>query len=670
MLSKSRLCGLLLATFLFLLLLPVQSQNPPVEVKRSTEKVLLDGRVYLIHVVKPGQTLFGICQAYGIDRESLVKENPSVLVGLQAGQVLKIPEAHKKAAPAHDTLKYIYHTIAEGETLYSLSKKYGVSVEEIEAANFGLDISDIPLGAEIQIPRIVFHEEPQGFPVRDGKYFYYQVKQGETIASVARKFGIEFRTLRRLNRDKRRGLNVGDYLRIPRTPATELYFIEIPDTTRIMARQPDTLCLTPVPDHLDTTIKVALMLPLFLDENDEREYIDSSEISPLGDTIYKTIKRDKNWIYPKSVRFLDFYEGAMLAIDSLRKRGLSTDLYVYDTGQDTAKVKEIVQFGLLDEMDIIVGPVYSSSIQIVTDYLTQHELRIPVVSPFVQNESLLDNYPSLFEVRPAHKEEEAFIAGVVSADFNDNIVLIRPADSLYIDEVNSFKNQLLDSLEQRTLPENIIFKELAYQENRPLYDTVQEIEHTLSEEKNNVVVVLSQKETFVSEVLSRLFRLSKNYHLNVYGFPEWARFNNIQLNYFHDLQVYYCSSYYLDYENRDVQNFLRKYRLKFKTEPTPYSFTWTGYDIMFYFLTGMAAYGPQFMHCYPWFHAQMLTTGFEFLSAGEGKGALNTKLFLLQFTKDMKLVKRPLPVPVVTLDHSLTDSIKGNQEISSQPGKE
>jgi len=630
---------------LFVLTILVNAQDQPVVVKKSTERVLLDGRVYFIHVVKSGQTIFSICQAYGVDRETLVKENPSIIVGLQTGQVLKIPEVNPVDMPARDTGKFIYYSMQEGETLYSLSKRFNVTVSEIEAANPGLSIDDIPVGTKMRIPRIVFQKEKQGFSISDGKYFFYQVKQKETLSSIARAFGINLRILKRLNRDKRKGLNIGDYVRIPRTPATEFYFETRPDTLRIAPEKPDTSCLIPVPTQFNAHLRVALMLPLYLDENDEREYIDSSEFTSLGDTIYKTIKRDKDWIYPKSLRFLEFYEGALLAMDSLRKRGISTDLYVFDTEQDTSKVKEIAESGLLDEMDVIIGPVYSSCIGVLLDYLEGKGLKIPVVSPFVQNEKMLNGHPGLFEVRPAYSVEQNFIAGVVSNHYNDNIVLIRPADSLYIEDAISFKEYLFDSLEQKTLPDEVTFKELAYSENRPLYDTVNEIEHALSEERMNTIVVLSEKETFVSEVLDKLYRLFKDYQMNIYGFPEWARFKNIQLNYFHQLEVSICSTYYLDYEHDAVKIFLKKYREKFYTEPVPFSFAWTGYDIMYYFLSGLGTYGEDFMHCYSCFSTGLLTTDMQFQQTGEENGALNIKLYLLQFTKDMKVViAAPLPV--------------------------
>ena len=256
---------------------------------------------------------------------------------------------------------------------------------------------------------------------------------------------------------------------------------------------------------------------------------------------------------------------------------------------------------------------------------------------------MLVGHPGLFEVVPSHSFEKAFIAGVIANHYNDNIVLIRPADSLFMQDVETFKECLIDSIEKRTLPDEITLKILPYAKDRPLYDTINEIEHAFSEERINTIVVLSDKETFVSEVLDKLFRLSKDYRMNIYGFPEWARFKNIQLNYFHQLEVFICSSYYLDYKRTDIKDFLRKYREKLHTEPVPFSFAWTGYDVIYYFLSGMATYGDNFMHCYPYFRTNLLTTDLEFQPTGMENGALNTKLYLLQFTKDMKVVIVPPP---------------------------
>ena len=630
--------------FVFLIILTprlANSQDPSPKLVKSTEKVLIEGNVYYIHTVKKGETVYSICKVYEISPKLLSKENPAIIIGLQPGQVLKIPENSKQEEYPIDNEKYIFHKVKNGETFYSLSKQYNITVQEIKDMNPGLDINDIPTDTIIRIPRIDFQQDIQQFETQKESYFFYKVKKKESFASIAAKFSITKKELKNVNPDMRKRLKKGDVIKIPEKPELieEPVISAIEDTTYTLYMQDtlhlqDTLCNKQVPSYFTNRVKVALLLPLYLDDNNIREFIDSSEVNQFGKKKYKTIIRDEDWIYYKSFRFIEFYEGALIAMQKLQEKGMHIDLKVLDTEQDPRKVKDLIDRGELDNLDIIIGPVYSMNVKMVTDYLEDKSTLI--ISPFAQKEDLLFTKPSLFQVKPSYSVETEVLSGIISRDYGKNIVLIRPDDSLNIDKINQFKWMLVDSLKQYGPVENVILKEVFFLKNRARRDTINEIKDALVLDEPNTIVVLSQKETFVSEILAKLFTLSNDYDLKVYGFPAWQQFRNIQLNYFHQMNLYLCSPYHLDYNKRSVINFLDIYRKKFKTEPVPFSFAWTGHDITSYFLTAFAIYGNDLLTCYPYFKADFLITGFDFRRTGEMGGAMNQRLFLLQYTKDFR----------------------------------
>ncbi len=626
----------ILILFFLLINITVIGQEPEIKIEKSNEKVLIDGEIYFIHIVKKGETIYSICKAYDIPPKVLSKENPSVIIGLQSGQVLKIPDNPPEEIDEQESGKYIFHSVKMGETFYFISRLYNVSVQEIVDLNSDIDFDDIPTGTIVKIPRIEFQPERQKFITPDEDYFYYRVKRGETYYSISRELGISVRKLRKANRDKRKGLEAGDIIRIPRTPETIFFF-----TQHVPGDIPEELCYTEIPAYFDNSVKAALLLPFYLNENEKREFIDSSKVNQYGKRIYKIIKRDKNWIYPKSYKFIEFYEGALMAVDDLRKRGMSVELFVFDTDQDPEKVKELASSGYLDEMDLIIGPAYSMNVAVLNDYLNGTE--VPVICPFIQKDDLLHNNPGLFEVVPSHSVESEILSRVVASDFDKNIVLIHPGDSLEYERIELFKWKLLESLEKYGPLEHVVLKEVFFSETRTRRDTINEIEDALLPRDSNIVVILSEKETFVSEVLAKLFILSKDYNLKVYGFPEWQQFRNIQLEYFHQMGVYICSIYYLDYRKKSVQDFLRKYRDKFHTEPIPFSFAWSGYDILYYFLTGLGTYGDKFMECFSSHKADLLVSDFHFEKLGEYSGAMNRKMYLLHFTKNLQVIPVAFP---------------------------
>jgi LysM repeat protein/ABC-type branched-subunit amino acid transport system substrate-binding protein len=622
----------------------ISAQEPGVKVVRSTEKVLLNGKVYFIHTVKKKETVYSICKAYDITPNLLSKENPSVILGLQPGQVLKIPEEVDQDNYPKEDGKFIYHKVKKGETFYSLSKQYNITVQELREMNPGLNINDIPTDTILRIPRIDFQEEVQEFNVQKEPYFFYKVKKRDNYASIAGKFGLTVKELKEANKDMHKHLKRGDIIKIPEKKELEhkpeIVIETTPVSDSLMVK--DTLCETAVPSFFTNKVKVALLLPLYLDENDVREWIDSSEVDQFGRKKYKKITRDDDWIYNKSQRFVEFYNGVIIAMKNLQQKGMDIDLTVFDTEQDPVKVRSILQQGNLENMDVIIGPVYSVNVKMVTDFLENKQTII--VSPFAQKEDLLSSNPSLFQVKPSYSIETEMLAGVISRDYGKNIVIVRPDDTLNIQKINLFKWRLVDSLKQYGPVENVILKEVFFSKNRARRDTINEISDALVEDEENTIIVLSQKETFVSEVLAKIFTLSGDYKLKVYGFPAWQQFRNIQLDYFHQMDLYLCSPYHLDYNKKEVVDFLRVYRNDFKTEPTQFSFAWTGYDVTSYFLTGFGMYGEDFLKCYPGFKAEFLLNGFEFKRYNENGGGMNHHMFFLQYTKDFREEKITLPL--------------------------
>ena len=136
-------------------------------VERSKDKVIISGIPYYVHLVKKGETAYSISRAYGITVEELTKENPPAVFGVNEGQALRIPvKTETEVQPVgnlpvkkqHDEINFVYHNLNRGETVYFLSKSYGVSENEIIQSNPGIDINKLSVGAEIAIPAKEIHE--------------------------------------------------------------------------------------------------------------------------------------------------------------------------------------------------------------------------------------------------------------------------------------------------------------------------------------------------------------------------------------------------------------------------------------------------------------------------------------------------------------------------------
>ena len=146
--------------------------------------------------------------------------------------------------------------------------------------------------------------------------------------------------------------------------------------------------------NLSGSYNVAVLLPFYLSENSTRTSIDSSK-TVKGKKVYNYVTRSDDWIYPRSLGFVEMYEGILLAADTLRTLGVNINIHVFDIKNDTVEVLRLIRSGKLDKMDLIIGPVHSTNLSVVASYAGS--LGIPVVSPVqLSNNSVLENNPFLF----------------------------------------------------------------------------------------------------------------------------------------------------------------------------------------------------------------------------------------------------------------------------------
>jgi LysM repeat protein/ABC-type branched-subunit amino acid transport system substrate-binding protein len=647
-------------TFLtFIILLAViRNASAQVTVERSKDKVIISGTPYYIHIVKKGETAYSISRAYGITVDQLTMENPPAVFGVKEGQALRIPVVEVQEVKPNqvnpppqpkDENKFIYHKLQPGETIYSLSKIFGVSENEIITANPGIDINKLSVGAEIAIPRREFMTERQEFAVQENNYIFHKVEKGESMSSIADAYGLTLRELRRENRNIRFP-QVGDYIRIPvaKLPEAAVTEPEAVDTVNVISEEPVMYSrpsgYTPV-TNLQGSLDVAVLLPFYLRENADRIQIDSSKIVK-GRKIYKPVSRPEEWIYQRSIGFLEMYEGILLAADTLRSLGLDINLHVYDIKGDTTEMTRLIRQGVLSDMDLIIGPVYSSNMAIVSAYA--RERGIPVVSPvrLMSNSSLSGN-SDLFIAIPTLEVAQNTIAKKVSEYYDKNFVFIY-SDTAGTDQgVINFKEKIFNELSNRLPYEEIKFKEfLFYSRSAFNNDSINRLSHALSDKTDNILVIASEEDPVISETLQDIHALSKKYNMKVFGYPAVRGLENLDPKYFFDLGLVVYSPYWIDYSRKDIKEFNSDFRHKFLSEPSEMSYAWLGYDITYYFLSGLAIHGKEFI-IHPEIHnPDLLETEFDFRRKSIDDGFENQKLYPVWFTNDYEV--RLVPDDAIT----------------------
>jgi LysM repeat protein len=541
----------------------------------------------------------------------------------------------------HDDAKFIYHALNPGETVYSLSKSFGVSEDEIIQANPGIDINKLSIGIEIAVPKREFMNSQQNFNNQDNKYIYHKVLMGESLSTIAKQYGLTVRQIRKENRDLRFP-QVGDFVRIPGAKVAETQVPEqviadtLPVVETVAPAKVERSGYSPVTD-LRGTLNVAVLLPFYLAENASRTEIDSSKFVK-GKKIYRGNRMADDWIYPGSIDFLEMYEGILLAADSLRSLGLNINLHTYDIKNDSDEMTRLISTGKLAGMDLIIGPVYSPILSIVSEYA--RGLGIPVVSPVpLMNNSALVQNPTLFMASASLEIAQSALAKKIAGYYDHNIVFIH-ADTLGIDEdVKRFKSMIFKELSYKIPYEDIKFKEFKFY-SRSMFnnDSINRLGHALSEQSSNVIIIASEDPPVISEVMDNVNGLSRRFNIKLFGYPVIRELKNLDQKELFDMDILVYSPYWIDYSKKNVKLFNSNFRQKFHTQPLERSYAWQGYDISFYFMSGLALHGKDFINHPEIHYPDLLESDYDFERNSEGDGFENHKLFMVRYTKNYEVI--------------------------------
>lgn len=540
----------------------VQAQS---QTQKSTSIVTIGGESYYVHTVKQGDTFYSLCKVYDTDEAAIRSSNPHVADGLQTDQVIKIPVVKASEKPLSDRKKkrlFDIHTVNQGETAYSIAKRYGVGLDVLMEDNEGFDPAHLSIGQQINIRKASqgksdteeIEEQIESYKdalnsVSD-RFTHHVVEKGETLYSLGKRFGLPVDSIATYNEPiLKDGLKEGSILRVP-IPQQETAPGDrpAPDSLRLYPGQYRPMEHATVrPVDVTGTIKVAVLLPL-----------KGAGVSGR--------------------QFLEFYQGALLALEELKASGISVKVDLFNTGKSAAETAEILQQPELQDANLIIGPVYDECFPPVTAFAAQHG--IPVVSPLAVVESA--DSPLLFQAAPEPSVKNDKLRSELAGDKNVIVISAAANDSEFAAEIQSL------------IPQG------AHRFNYTKGMGGAALEGLLSGEKDNVIVVLASDETSIDGILayvgsvqnSLTSRSIKNPAIRVIGSSRWARLQNIERNLFFKLNLRYVTSYHADRGNERVLNFDRRYVSAFNSLPSLYAYR--GYDIAKLFIGGLKMHGADF----------------------------------------------------------------------------
>jgi LysM repeat protein len=156
----------------------------------------INGKRFIIHSIDEKETLYAISRRYGVPITAILEVNPTADGGLSVGQQLKVPYV-PKAKPVQTSAGDRKHKVAAGETLFSISKLYDVSVDEIKAWN-NLKDNSLSLGQELVIKKKSTTTIAEA-PATNSLKGVHTVVAGETLYSISRQYNVSVQQLKEWN---------------------------------------------------------------------------------------------------------------------------------------------------------------------------------------------------------------------------------------------------------------------------------------------------------------------------------------------------------------------------------------------------------------------------------------------------------------------------------------
>lgn len=484
----------------------------------SADKVRYGGKIFYTHVVQGRQTLYSISKAYNVTIQEIYDANPTLHLdteGLKKDQIILIP-------------------IKEGVT--------GKERKENKEPAVNTKVETTSAKVEDQTTR-----QENG----SDEYFTHRVKWFEDLTSIARKYMVSKESIMNINGMTSDKVKRKDVIKIPRDPkkwensdATAAGNSATASTGKTDESQEANVEEKPADSWFDKIFKpkreveISLLLP----------FKASQKADP---------------------QMMDFYSGALLAAKDLGNDGVEVKLNVYDVAGGSIPVTE-ERFA---QSDFVIGPVSNSDIARTVNASKGKSWIVSPLDP--KAEALADTIPNVIQAPAPTSAQIKDMVRWIRSDMgaSDKVLLISQKGA----STSGYPMEVINEVNHSGLQHsNFSFNIL---EGRSIMGRLAGM---MTGTGTNRVVIASDSKAFVIEVVRLLYLVSsQKKDIVLYSTSRLRTYEEIDIEQIHNLNLHTSVSYFVDYDSKDVQDFLMEYRALYNTEPSRSAFQ--GYDLMNYF---------------------------------------------------------------------------------------
>jgi LysM repeat protein len=548
------------------------------------------------HKVEPKETLYGIENKYGVSDEALKKANPDLeKLGLQIGQTLIIPSNTGAKTTVTTSEKAVYHEVLPKETKYSIAKQYGITIEELEKRNPEI-IPNLPIGYKLIIkgtaPKVAALAAPKETvkPITAKvNHIDYQVRPKETLYSLSKMSGLSQEELIKLNPALANGVEIGMTIKVPESAT-------IPQEVELKKNYSN---LTMKSGNNERK-KMVLLLPFNLTKIE-------------GDTVNSTTTRLKKDKFLNMT--LDFYSGALMAIDSAKTIGVPVDVSIFDSQEtkNSSNISTIHQQHNLQSADAIIGPFYQNNVEKTAALLGSSN--VAVISPL--SKDIGNSFPNLYQTIPTSETLKRAVFDYMIAKGGNIIAVVDKKK----ESARQFIQQNYKEVHFSPLLENGSF-------------SAESFKALLVKDKINYVVLASENTGMIKWTMATMMSVMAKYNVELVIMEpnETLDTDEISFENLVKLKLMYPS---IARENNsaEAQIFKKEYRKKNKIAPSTYATR--GFDVTFDTLLRLSQ-DVKYEDTANSTATEQVDNKFEFYKKPDG-GYTNKGAFILYYDTDLTI---------------------------------
>ena len=523
----------------------------------------IDGKKCYIHKIEKGQSLYSLTKLYAVSLDDIYKLNPETKLGTKTGQEIKIPFASQIVT----------------------------STPTVVAANSAT----------------VLNTFTNAIAIDTTKFYCHKVTKGETLYAILKKYNKTEKELTQINPNFTSSIKEGQLIAIDPKPTKEV--VKNPIDIKTIEAKLDSGFTHAIIKVKKTNYTVALILPFKLDQTVNIE-------------LNELVKNKLNFPQVPALA-VDFYLGFKRCVDSLTAKDFEVNIELYDIDdKDSLKLTQIVSNPNFKQIDFIFGPLYSNGFKVISQ--KAKELNIPIISPITQQNKMLYNNIYASKTNPSQftlleSLADYCIDSLITT--NTNIILMAPYEKdakevLYVKAFKKYYNEKQKQLGKTakdtvTMARGLIGVKAAYKSG-----------------VKNIVVSLSNNQVFIADFTTQLAVYADKKDITLCGWQNTTVTDNIDQEYLN--QLHYTFPYQYNIVNTASYNsIIDSYKTQQNTYPSDYYFI--GFDIAFYYLNNLKDKGPNFIYNLNNLNTETNYTRFKFTRPDATTGFDNRGVYIFNY---------------------------------------